>query len=269
MRTIAHISDLHFGKEDYMIMRGLLIDFELLQPSLIVISGDLTQRGRISQYQNAQTFLALLKQKYIVVPGNHDIPLFDLFTRSFSPLNRYKRFISEDLSPFYLDDELAVLGLNTARSMTWKNGRISYDQIKSISDVFSKVGKNVFKVLVTHHPFIPPPGDLGIKLVGRSKIAMEVIESSGIELLLSGHLHLGYSGDVRTFYEGRKRSLISVQAGTAISKRIRNEPNGYNLIEVANDKINIKIRSWNNNSFYESNHTSYKYVSNVWTEEPA
>lgn len=264
MKTIAHISDLHFGKEDEPVKEGLLYDLNRYSPNLIIISGDLTQRGRVSQYSNAKDYLASFKQKYVVVPGNHDIPLFDLFTRLFFPLNRYKRFISNDLSPFYIDDEMAVLSINTARSLTWKNGRISVEQVSQIHEVFSRVDDKLFKILVTHHPFIPPPGDLGIKLVGRSKRAIKVILESGVDLLLSGHLHLDYSGDIRTYYPGSTKSLISVQAGTAISYRRRNEPNGYNLIDVDNNSIVIKVRSWQGDSFKESHRTAYKLKDGVW-----
>lgn len=264
MRTIAHISDLHFGREDNLVKEGLLKDLDCLNPHLIVISGDFTQRGRVSQYMKAGDFLKSLKHKYLAVPGNHDIPLFDIFTRFFFPLNRFRRFISKENSPYYIDEEMAVLSINTARSLTWKNGRISIEQIKHIEEVFSKADNSLFKVLVTHHPFIPPPGNPGIRLVGRSKRAMNVIERTGIDLLLSGHLHLGYSGDIRTYYRKNKRSLISVQAGTAISKRRRNEANGYNLITFENDDLTIVVRSWKDGSFEESRRTAYKCVNGIW-----
>lgn len=265
MKRLAHISDLHFGREDEQVKISLLNDLELQKPDIIIISGDMTQRGRTSQYIKAREFLLQLKSKFIVIPGNHDIPLFDLFTRFLFPLNRFRKYINKELFPFYLDDELTVLGINTARSLTWKNGRISYEQINYIKNKLCNIDNNIIKILVTHHPFIPPPGDNGISLVGRSKKAMTVIEECGIDMLLSGHLHIGYSGDIRTYYAKEKRSLISVQAGTAISIRRRNEPNGYNIIDIDNTNINIQVRSWQDGLFSKNNLTSYKLINNIWT----
>lgn len=59
-----------------------------------------------------------------------------------------------------------VLGVNTARSNVWKSGRLSHDQIESIRSHFSPLPERVFKVLVTHHPFLPPPGAPSRRLVG-------------------------------------------------------------------------------------------------------
>ena len=99
-----------------------------LKPDLVVVSGDLTQRARIEQFKEARRFLDSLPSPQIVVPGNHDVPLYDVLSRFARPLARYRRYITEDLEPFYADDEIAVLGLNTARSLTIKGGRINEAQ---------------------------------------------------------------------------------------------------------------------------------------------
>ncbi len=267
MRKIAHLSDLHFGTEESTIVEGLINDLSIIKPDIIIISGDLTQRGRSSQFLNARQFLDRIDNKKIVVPGNHDIPLFDVFRRFLFPLNRYKKYISEKLNPFYEDDEMAILALNTARSLTWKEGRISYGQMKLIEKMMCNVNNNKFKILVTHHPFIPPPGIQGIALVGRSNKAMVIIDRCEIDLLLAGHIHLGYSGDIKTYYPSGNRSLISVNAGTAISKRRRGEKNAYNFIIVSNDKIDIEIRIWKNNLYDTEIKTIYNLKGEEWVKE--
>lgn len=257
MRLIAHISDLHFGKVDYTVSEYLIKDLNNLKPHLLVISGDLTQRARESQFIEAKKYLDKLPKPQLVVPGNHDIPLFDIFRRLFSPLTRYKKHITDILNPIFLDEEIAVYGINTSRSLTWKSGRISEDQIEDMQQKLCPIPKDLFKIVVTHHPFIPPPEDVGIKLVGRSIKALRIIDKCYIDLLLAGHLHNGYSGDVRTFYPKRERSVIVVQAGTAISNRIREEPNSYNLIRVEHHKMEITERTWDGNTFINSHSTIY------------
>jgi 3',5'-cyclic AMP phosphodiesterase CpdA len=264
MKKIVHISDLHFGTEEKTISEGLITDINQLSPDLVVVSGDLTQRARTSQYKAAKEYLEKIYSKKIIVPGNHDIPLFDIFRRFVLPLKRYKKFITSNMCPLYKDDEIAVLGINSARSLTWKNGRISAGQIKEIEKTLCEIDNNIFKVIVTHHPFIPPPGDPGIDLVGRSAKALVVIDECMVDLLLAGHIHHGYSGDVRPFYPNSKKSVISVQAGTAISNRIREEPNAFNFISITKNFFTVEIKVWNGEQFNKEKLISYKKEDDEW-----
>jgi len=115
MRKLAHISDLHFGRIDEAVVEALLADLRSLGPDLIVVSGDLTQRGHRHQFQAARAFLDRFEAPYLVVPGNHDIPGVNMLARFAAPFARYQRYIERDMRPLHLDAEIAVLGLNTAR----------------------------------------------------------------------------------------------------------------------------------------------------------
>jgi 3',5'-cyclic AMP phosphodiesterase CpdA len=264
LKIIAQISDLHFGKVVPEAAEALADDLNNLKPSLLVISGDLTQRARNKQFIDAAEYLKRLPVPQLVIPGNHDIPLFDIFTRFFFPLKRFKKYITNDLMPYYEDDELSVLGLNTARSFTWKNGRISKEQIELINKKLCNVPNTKLKIVVTHHPFIPPPGEKMDDMVDRAELAMKVIDPCGIDMLLSGHLHHGYSGDVRTHYPAAFRLIIAVQAGTAISRRVRNEPNAYNVIKVENDRLEIGIKEFENGQFVYKNKIEYTNNKGEW-----
>lgn len=257
MRVLAHISDLHFGTEESKVAEGLLSDLDVVKPHLVIISGDLTQRARKKQFIEAKNYLQKINFPKLIIPGNHDIPLFDLFRRIFFPLTRFKKYISDELNPFYKDEEMTVLGINTARSLTWKEGRISLEQITEMQNKLCSVSDKCLKVIVTHHPFIPPPENAGIKLVGRAVKAITIIDKCDVDLLLAGHLHNGYTGDIRPYYPRTKSSVIVVQAGTAISRRRRNEPNSYNLIIADPDKITINVRKWNGIQFNSSYTTTY------------
>lgn len=270
MRIIHHISDLHFGRVDPPVAEGLVQDLASQRCDLLVISGDFTQRARAGEYRAAAEYRARLSQPQLVVPGNHDIPLFDVARRFLLPLQNYQKFISTDLRPDYVDDEIAVLGINTARSWTWsvkgfwKDGHISEEQLADVQERLGALPNHLFKVLVTHHPFIPPPKERLHGIVRGALGSLRRIEACGVDLLLAGHLHMGYSGDVRTHHEAIKASMLSVQAGTAISTRRRGEPNAYNVIRIERDRVDITVRAWDGVGFAPTVVTEYRRIGNVW-----
>jgi 3',5'-cyclic AMP phosphodiesterase CpdA len=270
MRTIAHISDLHFGRASRAVAEALAADLRQQPVNVLVASGDFTQRGRRRQYAAAAEYLSGLPRPQIVIPGNHDIPLFDVVRRFFFPLERYKRYISANLEPSYQDQELAVIGINTARSWTWtangfwKDGRISPEQLDAVQSWLKALPPQVFKVVVTHHPFISPPSHRSLGIVGGASEALKRFAACGVDMLLAGHLHLSYSGDVRTHHAAVERSMLSIQAGTAVSTRRRDEPNAYNLIAIRPDEVTIHVRSWTGSRFEQSQQTRYQRDQGNW-----
>jgi 3',5'-cyclic AMP phosphodiesterase CpdA len=219
-----------------------------LRPSLVIASGDLTQRARRAQFRAAARFLAGLPAPVLVVPGNHDIPLFDVARRFLDPVGRYRRFIGE-LQPLYADAELAVLGLNTARPTRWKDGRVSAAQVEAIGARLGPLPSGVFKVLVTHHPFVPAPRDPSPVDIEGAPAALAAAEGAGVELFLAGHLHEGWLSDLRQHHSSLRRSILVAQAGTAVSNRHRGEPNGYNLITIEPPDLHFEVREWDGTRF--------------------
>lgn len=264
MRIIGHLSDLHFGTEDPRLLEAVLADLGELKPNVVAISGDLTQRARSRQFVAAAAFLRRIGSSVLVVPGNHDVSLHNPVKRFLRPLGGYRRFITNDLMPSLMDEEVALLGLNTTRTKSWKNGRISLAQMQGLRSVFCGTPPHLFKVLVTHHPFIPPPGHPSLRLVGRGTQALEVAEECGVDLALAGHFHLGYSADVRTHYLKVRRSILVVQAGTAISRRTRGESNTYNAILIDPPRLAITVRAWNGHRFAPISTTRYEKRQDEW-----
>ncbi|MDQ3010774.1 MAG: metallophosphoesterase [Acidobacteriota bacterium] len=240
MRTLVHLSDIHFGHIDYATIDPLIRTIWQIKPDVVAVSGDLTQRARAKQFQEARTFLDALPKPQIVVPGNHDVPLHNIFARFLSPLRKYRRYITDDLQPFYLDDEIAVLGLNTARSLTIKDGRVNEEQIAHIRERLCPLGDSVVSLLVTHHPFDLPEGSNG-ELAGRSRQAMQMLDGCGADLLLSGHLHLT---SIAARYASPEHSIVLVQAGTATSTRGRGESNSFNVLRIENPRVQIERWGW-------------------------
>jgi 3',5'-cyclic AMP phosphodiesterase CpdA len=264
MTTIAHVSDLHFGAHTPVVVEALLEDLASVGPTLVAVSGDLTQRARPEEFLAARRFLDRIRWPKIVVPGNHDIPLFDVVRRFLRPLSRFRRYIGEDVDPFFSNGAVAVLGLNTARSNTWKNGRLSMAQVERIRERLCPLPPEMPKVLVTHHPFLPPPNDPSPPLVGRAALALRAAEDCGVDLLLAGHLHLGYTGDIRSYHVDVRRSILVAQAGTATSHRIRDEPNSYNVIRLEPHRVGFALRLWNGGIFQEVRFIEYAKVGTDW-----
>lgn len=262
MRRLAHISDLHFGREDPVIIRELLADLSRLGPTLVAVSGDLTQRARRRQFLAARSFLERIPCPKIVVPGNHDIPLYDPVHRFLLPLHRWRRYIAPDMDPLYMDAEVAVLGVNTARSLALVNGRISDRQIVLLRQRLCSIPDGIFKIVVTHHPFIPPPIP-PYSIVGRAAKALAVLEECGVDLLLAGHYHVGYSDDIREHHATVRSHILVCQAAT-LSTRLRREPAAYNVYTIDPPDLTLAVRAWNGKRFVTVSESRYRELKKTW-----
>ncbi|MDQ2989831.1 MAG: metallophosphoesterase, partial [Pseudomonadota bacterium] len=201
MRTIVHLSDLHFGRVDDALLAPLRALIERVAPDVLVVSGDLTQRAKSEEFEAARAYLDTLPGPQVIVPGNHDISFYNVFRRFAQPLERYQRYITDDLEPSHIDDEIAVLGMNTARSLTFKDGRVNHEQVRKVCAQFEAMDKDIVRIVVTHHPFdLPPSADQG-DLVDRAHMAMKEFAKCGVDLLLSGHLHMSHADSTEARYD--------------------------------------------------------------------
>lgn len=272
MRRLAHISDLHFGRTEPAVVEGLVAELNRDAPDLIVASGDFTMRARRKEYAEARAFLDRLTAPWIAVPGNHDIAYFKLLTRFFHPFGRYRRFIARDTEPTFLDDEIAVVCLNTVRTWApetdWSQGKITRAQIARTEERLAALPDHVFRIVVGHHPFMPPPWDAEARLVGRADEALDAFRRHGVGLTLAGHLHRHYARfaeapetgiepDRVAVDRGRAQAggarLLAVQAGSATSTRLRgNEPNAYNRIVIEGGRATVTVRVWTGAAFEDA-----------------
>jgi len=244
MRTLLHVSDLHFGRVDPETLDPLVAAAEIIHPDLVIVSGDLTQRARRGEFRAARAFLATLPKPQIVVPGNHDVPLYNVLFRFVRPLETYRRYVTDDLEPFYQDDEIAVIGINTARSLTFKSGRINERQVARVRERLCALPEETTRMIVTHHPFDLPEGRASADLVGRARMAMETFVECGADVIVSGHLHVFHTAHTSIRYKLPGRSALVVQAGTATSSRERGEPNSFNVLRVERPQISVERFVW-------------------------
>jgi len=270
MRLIAHISDLHFGRHDPRLVEALQASLAAAAPDLVAVSGDLTQRARRREFAAARAFLdGLRPTPMVIVPGNHDVPLYNVVRRFARPLGRFERFLGADRSASYQDREIAVLGINTARSLTFKEGRISFAQMDQIARAFAAEGSAVLKVVVIHHPLAPPEGSPGLDRVGRWQPALAALRQAGVHLVLSGHHHHGFSGELEipaAVPAGGAGAVLVVHAGTAVSTRTRGkEPNSYNLIRCDGARrVTVAVRAWNGSRFADAPPRAFELTGGRW-----
>ncbi len=276
MARLLHLSDLHFGAHDENLVEAVEWSVDRLKPDVVIVSGDFTQRARTEQFKDACRFLERLRDgghEVLGVPGNHDVPLYDVLRRFLSPLTRYRRFIDETLCPFIELPGVAVLGINTARSLTFKDGRISDEQVEFIRETFSRTDRNAVRVLVTHHPLLAVPvGERVERAVGRQELALDAIEKAGVDLLLAGHGHHAathHASDLVT----RAGGALVVQAGTATSTRVREQEQSFNTIDIADGCVTITVNAWKEDDFRPSDAQKYEWQEGRWrilkSAEPA
>lgn len=274
MARIAHLSDIHFGANDPVIVAATETWLAEHKPDLVILSGDFTQRARVAQFQEASAYLARLRaagHNLLAVPGNHDIPLYDVARRFAAPLTRYKRYIDATLCPWFENDQVAVLGLNTARSLTFKDGRINSEQIDLLHHRFRDVETHKTRILVTHHPLFAMPIGKGNELseaVGHHERAVEAVRAAGVHIALAGHFHRTYAEAARKMVEKAGSALV-IQAGTATSTRLRNdEPQSFNWIHAnSSSEIELQVVVWDGDEFQRGNHVRYTFADSDWTRQ--
>ena len=267
MKTLVHLSDLHFGRTDPAVLEPLRRCIHGLEPNLVVVSGDLTQRARKEQFEEAVAYLETLPGPQLVVPGNHDVPLYNVVKRFLSPLGNYKRIVTEDLDPAHIDDEMAVVGVNTARSAVFKGGRINMEQVEVIKERLCGLPEGITKIVVTHHPFdAPKDSEHEDQIVGRAKKALEELAGCGADLLLAGHLHASAVSHTADRYAIAGLSALVVQAGTATSTRQRGEPNSFNVLRVQSNHIEVDRLVFNDTEFVVASTQAFDHDPKGWKE---
>lgn len=245
--TLLHISDLHFGPP-YLPQVGeaLLDTVKGMSPDAVVISGDLTQRAKPEQFAEARDYLDRLPPATrVVVPGNHDVPLYRVLERLTRPYDLYQKYIAEELDSVVHLDNAVIVALNSTHPYrAIKNGRISSRQLDFCVQAFSNAPADAARIVVAHHHFVPAPDYEGDEILPNAKRALETFIDLHVDLIMAGHLHRAYIGNSLDVYSGKDREhgILIVQCGTSTSRRGRareREKNSFNWIEITDEFIRV------------------------------
>ena len=250
MTRIAHITDLHFGAEDPAVVEALAAELAADRPDLVAVSGDLTLGARPAEFRAARAFMDALPSPALAVPGNHDITPYRLFERFTHPYARWRAEISPETEPSWQDDQVMVAGLNTARRFgwhyDWSRGRVTSARLQRLLVRLSAAPPALTKIVVAHHPLLPPEAAPGTPVAGGARQALLALAAAGVRLVLAGHLHRGYA---RLASPAADAPLI-LQGSTATSTRLRGEPNAYNRVTIGRDgHPTVEIRIWNGHAW--------------------
>jgi 3',5'-cyclic AMP phosphodiesterase CpdA len=250
MSVLLHISDTHFGTEEAHVVAALRAFAWELKPDALVLSGDITQRARSAQFEAAREFCDSLRvPRRLSLPGNHDIPLYNVFARLVAPWHGYQRAFGGELDPMLELDDALVIGVNTTRPERHVDGEVSTQQIRRVSEILRRAARDKLRVVVTHQPAcVMRPEDERDRLHGGDE-AVQAWSEAGADLVLGGHIHLPYVADACAHGKGVTRALYCVQAGTALSTRIRyGTPNSVNVIRwespAAGAPRTCKVERW-------------------------
>ena len=232
MTTLLQVSDTHFGTEQDPVLQALVELARAERPELVVLSGDITQRARARQFRAARSFMDRLDAPALLpIPGNHDIPLFNIAARLLAPYGNYAREFGSDLEPAFENPDLLVVGVNTTRPHRHKNGELSARQIDRVAAAVRGAAPAQLRIAVVHQPVLAIRPDDEENLLDNREQALEAWAAAGVDIVMGGHVHLPYVRSLRDTYSGLARDVWTVQAGTAVSSRVREGiPNSVNIV---------------------------------------
>jgi 3',5'-cyclic AMP phosphodiesterase CpdA len=243
---LLHVSDPHFGTEQPPVVLALHRLARELAPDVLVLSGDITQRARRAQFEAARRFVDDFGiATSLVIPGNHDIPLFDAWTRAFNPYRGFRRAFGGELEPQLDTAGLRIVSVRTTRRWRHKHGQVDAAQIERVAERMRDADPDHLRVVVVHQPMhVPRPQDEE-NLLRNAGAAARAWSQAGVDLVLGGHIHLPYVLPMSQRYEGLSRELWCVQAGTAVSSRVREEaPNSVNVIDHVAGADSCEVVRW-------------------------
>jgi 3',5'-cyclic AMP phosphodiesterase CpdA len=243
MSVLLQISDPHFGTEQPQVVEALATLARLQEPDLLVLSGDITQRARPAQFQAARAFMNRLGAPFLAIPGNHDIPLLDVWTRLRRPYARHSAAFGAELEPIYSSHDLMVACVNTTRPWQHKHGEVSRQQIDRVARLLTNAAPAQLRVVVVHQPVAVTRSEDAPNLLRGHADALQCWAEAGADLVMGGHIHLPYI----VALQGLARPLWAVQAGTAVSSRVRaGVPNSVNLLRWGADSAPgcCQIEQW-------------------------
>ncbi len=234
MTVLLQVSDPHFGTERGPVVEALVRLAGKLNPMAVLLSGDITQRATRKQFSAARAFVERLNVSIILaIPGNHDVPLFNLAARTLTPYGRYTQAFGSNLEPEYEDNDVLIIALNTTRWHRHKDGEISAEQIERVARRCEGARSDKYRMVVVHHPMAVTTARDRENLIHGHAQAIRRWAAAGVDIVIGGHIHLPFVLALHERWQELQKPLWVVQAGTAISHRLRpNTANSINIFRV-------------------------------------
>ena len=197
MRTLAHLSDLHIGKDAATAWsaRRLVRALDAAEIDRVLVTGDVTDRGRLEELRLFRRIVAPLgPERLLVVPGNHDRIGEDAGRHLMA--GRVHAAVSPGLFVIRLD--------STAphnRSLVDGHGLLTERDIAEVEAVLGAAPGGALVVLMLHHHLhaLPEEGFLerlsslvGWPHAGELALGGQLLERllGRCDLVLHGHRHV-------------------------------------------------------------------------------
>jgi 3',5'-cyclic AMP phosphodiesterase CpdA len=220
--TILHCSDLHFGHGfQAQLAEKLLGQIEAIHPDLVVVSGDLTMRARPGQFSECRAFLQRIKVPLLLIPGNHDVPLFNLVLRAFRPFENYTRYTHDlGMNPALVKN-VAIYGINSVNPKRHQQGHFTQVHLQAVSRWLADLPASTWRIVVTHQHFVAIPGFFRPGAIRNAQKVLSELAKGSTHAILCGHMHFKFIGSTRDFFPALERPIALIHAGTATSSRLR------------------------------------------------
>lgn len=271
MKGIVHLSDTHFGTEVPPVVDALQRAVQALQPDLVVVSGDITQRARKAEFAAARAFLDQLPvPAVLVMPGNHDIPLFNVFARVLTPYRNFEKTFGAR-SGVWHGKGVSVIALDTTHPLRHTRGKLNIGQLSRHAAALAPQGQDDILIAAVHQPLQTSWMQDRSEVLLNTPEAAEAFSRQRVDLVLSGHVHVPIITSTRQVFPALGRHFILAGAGTAISHRIRpGAPNSFNLLRFpGHDRIHVEAYHFEDEDgdFMQKSRTCFTRDEHGWQEE--
>ncbi|SEN11773.1 3',5'-cyclic AMP phosphodiesterase CpdA [Paracoccus alcaliphilus] len=260
MTRILHLSDLHFGFHRRALTDDLLHRVNDVRADLVVVTGDVTHRAKPAQYARAAQFLKGIETDWIAMPGNHDVPLFNPLLRLLRPWARFRQTISDQLAPSWRSGNVQVLALNSADPFAIQRGVLRRGQVAA---AMARINPDLTNIVALHHPLQHRPG-VDKNLARRAALTLEMLESVGAQIVLSGHLHVWSAGALLDPVAGGR--VLQIQAGTALCARPGDMRNEFCVLDIRGPELTIErhVAPMDHPGFLPPEYLHFSRVSGRW-----
>jgi len=249
---LLQFSDIHFGVEHARACAAALEYAHTAPVDLILITGDITQKGLPDEFAAAGAWIRALPTPRFVIVGNHDVPYFSLTARLFHPWKAFERATGHPAHDHqFLGPDLMVRGVVTARGWqarsNWSKGVIDLDQTRRAAEALRQAPVGALRILACHHPLVEMIGAPMTGDVKRGDAAAAIFAEAGVDLITTGHVHVPFALPI----DLSDRCSYAIGCGT-LSHRERGAPPSFNQIEWDDHAITVTAIAWDGVSFQPS-----------------